>query len=175
VGAHAVILRPGVVYGPGDTDVFQVFRWVSYGLFASIGRVPGRFSLIYVDDLVEAILAASRASRAAGNTYFVSNPDPVSWPEFSAAAAARMGRGVRTLRVPAPVARCAACAADLAALIRRRPGIFSRDKVREALHPYWVCDPSRAERDFGFRAETSLTAGLEATLAWYRKAGWLTY
>jgi nucleoside-diphosphate-sugar epimerase len=37
----------------------------------------------------------------------------------------------------------------------------------------WLCDTSKAERDFGFKATTSLAEGLKQCVAWYRKEGWL--
>jgi len=172
---RAVILRPAVVYGPGDTDVYQVFRAVSRGLFATVGRSESWFSFIYVEDLVRAILMAAASDRAAGKTYFVANPLPVSWGEFASLAACLMGRRVRTVRIPSHLAYAAAWASELAARRRRKPGIFSRDKVREAVYPYWVCNPARAFHDFGFQAATSLRDGMAATLAWYKNSGWLKY
>ena len=173
LSGRAVILRPAVVYGPGDTDVFQVFRSVRQGLFFTVGRGESRFSYIYVDDLVEAILMAAESRSAEGNTYFISNPAPVAWSDFAALAGRLLSTRFTTLRVPQSPAYVAAFMAEIAARLRAKPGIFSRDKVREAIHACWTCDPSLARRDFRFQADTSLEDGMAVTLCWYKEAGWL--
>ncbi|MGH9592323.1 MAG: NAD-dependent epimerase/dehydratase family protein [Bryobacteraceae bacterium] len=78
IADRAVIIRPPVVYGPGDTDVLRFFRAVASGWIVSAGRGQ-RVSVIHVDDLVEALLVAGRCATAGGSTYCVSNPDPVEW------------------------------------------------------------------------------------------------
>ncbi len=168
----AVIVRPPVVYGPCDTDVFQVLKPLSRGIAVQIGSGERWFSAIYVRDLVEGLIAASSV---AGRTYFLANSTPVSWGELRASAAGIMGRSARVLRVPAAVAYAAAFGAEMWAWATRKPGIISRGKVTEALQPYWTCDTRRAAAEIGFEARTSLDAGLALTLQWYREAGWLKY
>lgn len=169
----AVILRPPVVYGPRDQDVFQVFRRISRGLMPRIGRQESYFSFLYVKDLADALLAAACSSRAPGRTYFVANPEPVSWTEFAATAAGILGRRVRTLAVPPAVAYAVGWCAEIASWWRGKPGILSREKVREARCRFWTCDTSRALDELGFCPRRSLAEGMRETLAWYKDAGWL--
>jgi dihydroflavonol-4-reductase len=168
----AVIVRPPVVYGPRDTDVFQVLKPLSKGIAVQIGSGERWFSAIYVRDLVEGLIAASTAS---SRTYFLANSTPVSWGELRESAARVMGRGARVLRIPEAVAYAAGGGAEMWARLTGTPGIISREKVAEALCPYWTCDTRRAAAEIGFEARTSLDAGLGLTLAWYREAGWLQY
>ena len=62
----AVIVRPPVVYGPRDTDVFQLLKSISKGLVLEISGGERWFSALYVKDLVEGLLAAAAAPAAAG-------------------------------------------------------------------------------------------------------------
>ena len=55
----AVIVRPPVVYGPRDTDVFQLLKSISKGMVLEIAGGERWFSAIYVHDLVEGLLAAA--------------------------------------------------------------------------------------------------------------------
>ncbi len=169
---EAVIVRPPVVYGPRDTDVFQVLKALSRGIALQMGSGERWFSAIYAGDLVEGLIAASTA---AGRTYFLANSTPVSWGELRDSAARIMGRSARVLRVPPAVAYAVGLGAEAWARLTGKPGIISREKVREALCPYWTCDTRRAAEEIGFEARTSLDAGLALTLAWYREAGWLKY
>ncbi len=171
----AVIVRPAVVYGPRDTDVFQLLKSISRGVIVEIAGGERFFSAIYVKDLVEGILAAARSPRAAGRDYFLAHPKPLSWRDLSSAAARIMRRVPRVLPIPFPLALAAGACAEAAARLTGKPGIVSREKVREARFPFWTCDTTRATAELGFTAPTAIEAGLTETLAWYKEAGWLTY
>ncbi|MGA2326291.1 MAG: NAD-dependent epimerase/dehydratase family protein [Bryobacteraceae bacterium] len=172
---NAAIVRPPVVYGPRDTDVYRVFRGISNGLMLRIGRQESLFSFIYVKDLADALVAAAWSPRAPAGTFFVANPEPVSWTEFGAIAASIMGRKVRTVAVPAAVAYAVGWCAEIASRLRRKPGIVSREKVREARCRYWTCDTRKAREELGFSARHSLRDGMSETLLWYKNARWLTF
>ncbi|MCU1237265.1 MAG: NAD-dependent epimerase/dehydratase [Candidatus Solibacter sp.] len=171
----AVIVRPPVVYGPRDTDVFHLLKSISKGLVLEIAGGERWFSAIYVKDLVEGLLAAARAPRAAGRSYFLAHAKPVSWTQLEAAAATIMSRTPRVITVPFAVANAVGAAAELWARITRTPGIISREKIAEARCMAWTCDTRRAAEELGFVASTSLEAGLGESLAWYKEAGWLAY
>jgi nucleoside-diphosphate-sugar epimerase len=172
----AVIVRPPVVYGPRDTDVFQVLKSVAKGLTMEIAGGGKWFSAIYVKDLADGLMIAARESRAAGRTYFLADPQPVSWREFGEVAARIMGRKPpRIVRIPYAAAYAVGACADAWSRIASRPGIVSRDKIREARCPSWTCDVRRAATELGFEAKTNLQTGLAATLVWYKESGWLKY
>ena len=171
----AVIVRPPVVYGPRDTDVLQVLKPISRGWALQIAGAERWFSAIYVRDLVEGLLAAARSPGAAGRTYFISHPSPISWSELTSLAGRIMGRSPRMVRVPGAAALAGGFFAEVWARATGKPGILSREKVREACCAAWVCDSRRAAVELGFEAPTGLEKGLSETLAWYRGAGWLRY
>jgi len=170
-----VVVRPPVVYGPRDTDVFQILKAVSRGLVVEIAGGERWFSAIYVEDLAAGLYAAAKAPQAAGRAYFLAHREPVTWRQLGATAAQIMGRRPRTLRVPVGAANCVAVFSEMWSQISRNPAIISREKVAEARCRFWTCDPARAAADFGFVAPTPLAAGLAKTLAWYKEAGWLKY
>jgi nucleoside-diphosphate-sugar epimerase len=169
----AVIVRPPVVYGPRDTDVFQMLRSISKGWMMEIGGGERWFSAIYAGDLVEGLLAATRGTP--GRAYFLAHPQPVSWSELGAAAARIMACQPRVVRVPPLVAYAVGLGAEAWSRITRKPGIISREKVAEARCRWWTCDTRRAAAELGFEARTPLDAGLAQTLAWYKEAAWLKY
>jgi nucleoside-diphosphate-sugar epimerase len=171
----AVIVRPPVVYGPRDTDVFQLLKSISKGLVLEIAGGERWFSAIYVHDLVEGLLAAVRTPRASGRTYFLAHAKPVSWRQLGASAARIMARTPRVLTVPFAMAHAVGACAEVWARCSGKPGIVSREKIAEARCVAWNCDTARAAQELGFVARTSLDDGLTATLAWYKEAGWLKY
>ncbi len=175
LAGRAVILRPPVVYGPRDTDVFEVLRSVAKGITVRIGREESYFSYIQVKDLAEAMWLAISSEGAAGSTYFVANPEPVSWSAFAETAASIMGRRVRSVSVPASLAYLAGWCAEGASRLSGKPGIVSRQKIIEARCRYWTCDATRARRELGFQPARGLREGLEETLAWYKDSKWLKW
>ena len=175
VAERSVIVRPPVVYGPRDRDVLQVLRTIARGWMAQIGAAPRRFSHIYVGDLVDGIIAATDCASASGQVFYLANAAPVSWAEFGNVAARLMGRKVRTVAIPEKAAYVLGLCAEWWARLSGKPGILSRDKVREACCAGWGCDPGRARRELGFCASTCLQEGLRRTLDWYKEAGWLKF
>jgi nucleoside-diphosphate-sugar epimerase len=187
----AVIVRPPVVYGPRDTDVFRLLKAVSQGFVLQIGGTglpvcpdsPGGLShsgerwisSIFVADLVDGLLAAAASPQAPGRAFFVAYPKPATWSALGAAAARIMGKRARVLRIPPAAAYAAGYCAELWSRCTGKPGIVSREKIREGLCPWWTCDTRRAAAELPFTAATPLEAGLAVTLAWYKEAGWLQY
>ncbi|HTS25323.1 MAG TPA: NAD-dependent epimerase/dehydratase family protein [Bryobacteraceae bacterium] len=172
---QAVIVRPPVVYGPRDTDVFQLLKSISQGLVLEIAGGERWFSAIYVTDLVDGLLAAANCPRATGRTYFLAHPKPNTWTDLSSTAARIMACRPSVLRAPVPVAYSLGFAAEIWSRITRKPGIVSREKIREARCRWWMCDTRRAAAELGFQATTPLDTGLSLALAWYKEAGWLKW
>ncbi len=175
VGERAAIVRPPVVYGPRDRDVYQMIRTLARGWMLQIGSQRRYFSLVYVGDLVDGLIAAAEREGVGGRIYYVAHPRPASWDEFGNTAARLMGRHARTLAIPEKAAYALGWCAERWAGWSGKPGILSRDKVTEACCAGWVCDPGRARRELGFCAQTGLEDGLRRTLDWYKEAGWLKF
>jgi len=174
---RTAIVRPPVVYGPRDRDVLQMLRTVARGWMAQIGAAPRRFSHIYVGDLVDGMIAAAycASAGAGGRIFYLAHAAPASWDEFGSVAARLMGRKLRTVTIPEKAAYVLGLCAEWWTRLSGKPGILSRDKVREACCAGWVCDPGRARRELGFCASTGLEEGLRRTLDWYKEAGWLKF
>ncbi|MGI9659538.1 MAG: NAD-dependent epimerase/dehydratase family protein [Gaiellaceae bacterium] len=83
-GDAVTVLRPSIVYGPfGQSytvDIARRLKTGKWGRFA--GRADGRCNLIYVDDLVRAILLTARSERAAGEAFNLVGPDELTWNEY---------------------------------------------------------------------------------------------
>jgi len=98
---EVVILRPPLVYGPGVKGNFlRLLRLIERGLPLPLASVDNRRSLIYVENLVNAIIACVNAPAAAGKTYLVSDGEDVSTPALIGKLATAMGRSPRLLPCP---------------------------------------------------------------------------
>lgn len=171
-GLPSVILRPPVVFGPGDRDVLGYFRLAAKGLLPVPGGCRRRYSVIYAPDLADGLVRAAQVPCPAGTVLHLTGPD-LPWAVFGQRIAAALGVRARLLPLPEALVRFCGRAADLGARLRGRPGIFSSQKVAEMLAPGWVASPDRARELLGWTAPTGLDEALAATVAWYRDHGWL--
>ncbi|MET9431120.1 MULTISPECIES: NAD-dependent epimerase/dehydratase family protein [unclassified Streptomyces] len=162
------IIRPPAVYGPGDTMLVpSVVPMIRTGLLIACGRGERGFSLIHVDDLCAALLAAAlrapRTSPTGGEgLYFVSDGRMHTWEGFAAALAAALGRRPpRRVSAPAAVVKAAAALGEGACRLRGvAPPALTRDKASELVHPWWTCADGKARREWGFTSTVGLAEGL---------------
>ena len=162
-----LMLRPPAVYGPGDRELLPLLRWMQRGLAPMVGDGRARFSLLFVEDLAEAV----RRSLAAAD--FPPGPFELhdgkaggyAWREVMQAVAAFSGRPVRGLRVPRPLLAAAATAnLHLSRLIGYAP-MLTPGKARELTHHDWVGDNAAFTCATGWRPRVGLEEGLRRTLA----------
>jgi nucleoside-diphosphate-sugar epimerase len=172
-GLPSVILRPPVVFGPRDREVFKYFNIARRGILPVPGRRDRSYSLVFAPDLAEGILKAAETEVPSGEILHLTGPEVVTWSELGRKIAAALGTRDRVLRLPESLVRAAGHAADLAARLQGRPHIFSSQKVIEMLAPAWVASPLRAREVLGWTARTPLDEALALTVRWYREHGWL--
>ena len=168
-----LIIRPPSVYGPRDTDVYELFRWASRGVTIEMTGEARYFNLCYVEDLTAALLLSAGHGTKSGSVYFVAEKRAYSWSEFMAVLLSTGGVKARTIKLPYGAAYLVGFASEIASLFTQRPALANRQKVREAAQRYWLCDVDKTENELRFRAEYPLQKGLELTWQWYRKNSWL--
>ena len=172
-GLRWIILRPGVVYGPTDRAVFPLFQAAGRGMLPLVGRRGAAYTFIYVDDMVQTIVAAVERTGAAG-TVFVGHPVPVGSRDLLDAIQAAIGRKARVIPVPMALTYVAAVAADVAGRVLRTPMPLNLWRYAELAAEGFVCRVDRMRDELGVTASVSLIDGMARTAAWYREAGWLT-
>lgn len=90
-GLDVVILRPPLVYGPGvKANFLSLLKWVAGGFPLPLGAIENQRSLIYLDNLVDAISVVMNRPEAAGQTFLVSDGQDVSTPQLIQQIAAFM-------------------------------------------------------------------------------------
>jgi nucleoside-diphosphate-sugar epimerase len=171
-GLQWTILRPTVVYGPGDHGMLPVFRLAARGVLPHVGRKTAKYMFIHINDLLRVIDRAVDA-RAFGETLFVGHPRPVTTRELLDHLRAAVGRRAPIVRVPDPVLGVAASFGDVIGRLRGRRLIIDRARYAELSGPGFVCSVERLRDRLGIVAAIDLPEGLARTAAWYRSEGWL--
>jgi nucleoside-diphosphate-sugar epimerase len=176
------IVRPPIVFGPGDRGVLEMFRPIAHsGLHVVPGSKERRVSLIHVADLVALLLLAAgkgerlRPGGAPGQgIYFVAADHDPTYDELGQAIARAMGKKRATVvHVPGPLVRLVGLCGDSLGRVRQRPGWVNSDKMVEALAGSWMCSSAKARTRLGWSPAATLAVRLRETAQWYRQAGWL--
>jgi nucleoside-diphosphate-sugar epimerase len=151
---EVVILRPPLIYGPGvKANFLRLMQAIQRGL--PMPRVNNKRSLLYVDNLADAIRACLTHPDAAGKTYLLSDGAPLSTAQLSRQLAAALGKSSRLIPTPMALLR-------IAGTITRRQAVVAR--LLDSLE----VDSSDLERDLGWQPPHSVEEGLAATASWYQ-------
>jgi len=165
------ILRPAAVYGPRDREFLLIFRWVNRGIVPSWGESV--LSLVYVDDLIDALILAVEREEAAGRTLFIADGNTYSIGAVLSEIGSALGRSFVRLRLPVKVLPVIGFLGDGICKIRGGKSMINSDKMRELRYHNWTCDISSTKEVLGFEPATGLNEGIKWTAEWYRIHGWL--
>ena len=155
-GMEVVILRPPLVYGPGvKANYLCLLHWIDRGIPLPLASVDNRRSMIYLGNLVDAMIACIQNPLAVGKTYLISDGEDVSTPDLIRQIANSMHKPDYLWRCPEVilrgVARLAAKSSELDRLLSSLQ--VDSSKIREDLH--WV-------------PPYSLEQGIAATVEWFQ-------
>lgn len=159
-------LRPPAVYGPGDREMLPLLRLMLRGIAPVVGGKSARFSMLYVDDLADAVVKWLVSDSRENRIFELDDGHPggYSWCEVVETVERLRGKGVVRARVPGPVLNLAARLNTMAASVIGYRPMFTLGKVRELRHPDWVCDNSMFCRVANWAPTVRLEEGLRYTL-----------
>jgi nucleoside-diphosphate-sugar epimerase len=143
-GRRVVALRPFAIYGPGE----PVQRLIPTTIRAAITSTPLRLTearctrdLVFVDDVVDAYLAASRVDGIDGELINIATGRPITNEETVRTIERLTGRAIAIAE--------------------------ERYPARATDRPFWCADVSKAERLLGWRVKHTLERGLARTIDAY--------
>jgi UDP-glucose 4-epimerase len=152
---HITIFRPPLVYGPGVGGNFRtLLKAVAGGWPLPFGATDNRRSLIYVENLADAVVTALREPGGQCETFLLRDGEDVSTAELIRRIAKAMGRPPRLWPLPPELLR------GLAGLLGKRKAV---DRVIGSLQ----IDDQAFRRRFGWTPPASLDSGLAATADWF--------
>jgi len=167
-GMKWIILRPPAVYGPHDRALSPLFQWIQRGIGLQLGDSNARFSLLYVDDLAEAVITWLERDSHVGRAFELHDGrgGGYSWSEVFELIG---GRTVIRLMIPESLLYFTASINQSMAKIFRYEPILTYGKVRELRHLNWVCDNTDLTRVLGWEPSMTLTEGVRRTLGFAKE------
>lgn len=165
------IVRPPGVYGPGDKDVFEMFRMANKGL--CLLPPAGLGSWIHVDDLARLLVALLPAHEdATARIFEADDGEPGGWTHegFARAIGWALGKRINVFSAPRPLLFAAAWADRL---VRGKKAKLTPDRASYMSHPDWVIDRLAAPPAALWQPLIKTRDGLKATARWYKAHDWL--
>lgn len=166
------VIRPGMIYGPGDVRFLKLFKAVARGVFFYIG--PGDSMVHYVDvrDLCRAFILAMQRPNINGEVFTISGRDIMTLKQFVEIVAAEIGVKPPWLHLPLRPMQilgeiCERICRPLGIeppLYRRRVDFFAKNRH---------FDISKARRLLDYEPALSTREEVAETVKWYKQSGWI--
>jgi nucleoside-diphosphate-sugar epimerase len=157
---HAVVLRPGQIYGPGVENVPPSGTTAIAGRWLVVGPGSHHVPFVYIDNVVDALMLAGTADLPNGSIFQLVDPQGLTQRAY--VNYARRIRPVRAWYVPAWLLTLAAVGVGLLGKILKRPVPLTPYRVR-SITPLWPCDCTAAHTILGWRPQISIPEGMART------------
>jgi nucleoside-diphosphate-sugar epimerase len=169
-GLKVMIFYPGIVYGPGDFNVFgRMLFDVMRGKILPLGVCPGKGDAItcvsYVFDISNALVDVINREDLFGEE-FILGGENVKFKEYLDLIA-KIGRNKKAIKLPFPIAMVYAWFLEVKAKFSKKIPYLTRPTLR-AIKYHRSYSSKKAIDKFGYTI-TPLREGLEDTIKWYKE------
>ena len=149
-----VVLRAPLVYGSGVKGNFlRLMQAIDRDLPLPLGGIENKRSLLYLSNLLDAIVSCLDHPVAAGKTYLIGDHD-ISTTELANSIAAALGKPARLFAIPSTLLKIAGAACRKSGDVARLLGSLQ-------------IDSSAIRRELGWQPRCDLRTGLQQTADWY--------
>ncbi len=169
-GLKAMIFYPGIVYGPGDFNIFgRMLYDVMRGKMFPLGICPGKGDsmtcLSYVYDTSNALADVINREDLFGED-FILGGENVKFKEYLDLIA-KIGRDKKAIKLPFAFAMVYAWLLEVKARFTKKDPFLTRPTLR-AIKYHRSYSSKKAIDKFGYNI-TPLREGLEETIKWYKE------
>lgn len=152
---RAISLRIPLAYGPGVKGNFNsLMRLIATNLPLPLGSINNKRSLIYVENLSDAICTLVNRKTVAHDVYMLSDGEDISTSALVESLSKAMGHRPILLAVPKSLLFM------MAWLVRRKPKI-------SMLYDSLCVNSDRFREEFSWSPPTGIQDGLKKTVEWY--------
>jgi nucleoside-diphosphate-sugar epimerase len=171
-GLPVSVVRPGLIYGPGDLHLLGFFASIKKGMFRVIDGGKALLHPIYIDDMTAAFLLCAESPQALGRSYNIAGERPVTIRELATAIAHSLGKELPGGSIPLWLANLASDVFAVTPGFQGERAPLTRSRVAFLTHSR-VYDISRARTELGFAPRVDLEEGMKQTAEWYHKHHYL--
>lgn len=168
-----VIYRPTGVYGPRERDYFLMAQSIRQHVDFAAGFKRQDITFIYVKDLVQAVFLGVKP-QAVRRAYFVSDGQVYESRTFSDLIQRELGNPwLLRIKCPLCILKFISLLAEFGSKCVGKTSTLNRDKYNIMKQRNWRCDIAPLVNELGFEPQYLLERGVNETISWYKKEGWL--
>jgi nucleoside-diphosphate-sugar epimerase len=165
------VIRPAMIWGPGDTRTLKLFKGIANCKFPLIGTGKTLVHWILVSDLASAFISLAKAD-INNEIYIISGERAVELQYMLKAIAREFNVKAPSFKIPAWPIQIIGSVVELICkpfgieppIYRRRVDFFTKTRS---------FDSSKASRDFGFKPKNSFEEEVNLIGNWYKEKGWI--
>lgn len=171
-GLSVVVVRPAMIYGPGDLRLLKLFKSIAKRKFIMIGNGKTLAHFVYVADLVSGFLLAAERDGVSGEIFTFAENSHITLNELTAIIAKELGVTIPKIHIPAKPVQLAGSICEWLCkpfgieppLYRRRVDFFTKDRSFNI---------NKAKNRLGYNPKVNIEEGVQRTIKWYQKEGLL--
>ena len=161
---RAVLLRPGRVFGPGMTLLTPEVACRKGNLFVILGDGTRELPLVYVDDVVNAIVLAAENSKFDGRVFHIVDRTHITQNQLVRDYISKNATGATVIHLPVAVLYGLAFGMELLSKVLKCAAPLSIYRVKSALARMQF-DCSSAENEIAWQPHVGIASGLQETMA----------
>ncbi|MDC0358111.1 NAD-dependent epimerase/dehydratase family protein [Oligoflexia bacterium] len=167
-----VVIRPAMIWGPGDTRTLKLFKGIARRRFPLIGTGKTLVHWVMVPDLARAFRQALEQHELNGEVYIIAGERAVPMEYMISEIAKAFAVKPPPFKIPAfPIQLLGSIVETICIpfgieppIYRRRVDFFTKTRA---------FDSSKAKADLGYQPDKTFEEEVESIAAWYREHGWV--
>jgi nucleoside-diphosphate-sugar epimerase len=167
-----IFLRPSMVFGPRDFEMFKLFKAVNKRFFPIKGKEKC-MEFLYVGNLIEACILAIKKGKT-GEKYHIANAEHYSINEIIKSIAKAEKVTMLPITLPNFVFTLGGYAIEIIAKWFNFHPPFKHDTVIWMTKKFWYSDISKAREELGYKAKITLDEGTKKTAEYYKERGMIS-
>jgi len=171
-GLPVVVIRPANVYGPYSNPwTVRPIKLILSGQMVWVNGGTGLCNHVYIDNLIDATLSATKNDLSTGEAYLISDGHAVMWKEFFGYYARMAGKpNIRS--VPVGLAKIIGLGMEIASKFTGKSPKITREAIGY-LTKRACFNIEKVKHELNYQPRFSLEEGMKLTEQWLREAGFL--
>ncbi len=167
-----VIIRPTNVLGTRQRQLYSSLKLARKRIIPLLGSGDKQTSLIFVQDVVQALLLAAEKKNIKSRTYFVADGEEYSWRDILKFITKELGLSF-VIKIPFSVLMTIAFFNEMIAKVTGGSPLVTRKSILSVRNNYWLHDISLIRKELGFSPEINFEEGMRDIIKWYKEKGLL--
>ena len=165
------IIRPPMIYGPGDFEMLRMFKAVQKRMFPLLKGGKSLMEFCYVENLIQGIILAAKKGKS-GEIYHISDEKSYTVKEVLETIA-KIENVKPPRKVPILLVKTVGLSMEVLAKIFKFHPPFCRNTTDWLTTNYWISNTSKAKKELGYKPNINLEQGINRTINWYKTEGLL--